>query len=229
MIGSTILMPVFELLEILRLVRRAEDVRVGRVRLLGAHLVVEAGLAHVLRHLRAAAELVDERLIEPRLVDPQVRVGEQAVAVEPLDVVALERAAVAPDVDVVFLHRGDEHRAGDGAADRRGVEVGDAGGGDVERAALQRPRAPRRRAARGSRSAAPSRRRTAARGAGSRRSPARRAGRGSRCRRTGSRPWRASSAAPRSCRGRRRTRCRLSRRWEAAGECLPSALHHMPG
>src|SRR4029079_13479890 len=31
----------------------------------------------------------------------------------------------------------DEHRAGDGAADRRGVEVGDAGGGDVERAARE--------------------------------------------------------------------------------------------
>ena len=49
-----------------------------------------------------------------------------------------ERAAVAPDVDVVFLHRDDEHRAGDGAAERRGVEVGHAGGGDVEGAALQR-------------------------------------------------------------------------------------------
>ena len=105
MIGSTILMPVFEPLEILRFVRRAEDVRVGRVRLLGAHVVLEAGLAHVLRHLGAAAELVDERLVEPRLVDAQARVGEEPVAIEPLDVVALERAAVPPDVDVVFLHR----------------------------------------------------------------------------------------------------------------------------
>ena len=101
-------------------------------------MVREAGLVQVLRHLLAAAELVDELLIEPRLVDAQVRVGEQAVAVEALDVVALERAAVAPDVDVVFLHRDDQHRAGDGAAERRGVEVGDAGGGDVEGAALQR-------------------------------------------------------------------------------------------
>ena len=97
----------------------------------------EADLAHVLRHLGAAAELVDERLIEPRLVDAQARVGEQSVAIEAFDVVALERAAVAPDVDVVFFHRADEHRAGDRAADRRGVEVGDAGGGDVEAAALQ--------------------------------------------------------------------------------------------
>ena len=65
-------------------------------------------------------------------------IGEQAVAIEALDVVALERAAVAPDVDVVFLHRDDEHRAGDGAAERRRVEVGDAGRRDVERAGLQR-------------------------------------------------------------------------------------------
>ena len=127
-----------ELLEILRFVRRAEDVRIGRVRLLGAHPIGEARLAHVLGHFLAAAQLVDELLIEPRLVDAQVRVREQTVPVEALDVVALERAPVAPDVDVVFLHRHDEHRAGDGAADRRGVEVGHAGRRDVKRAALQR-------------------------------------------------------------------------------------------
>ena len=115
----------------------AEDVRVGRIGLLGAHLVDEAGLAHVFRHLRAAAQLVDEGLIEPGLVDAQPGIGEQAVAVEPLDVVALERAAISPDVHVVFLHRRDEQRAGDRAADRRGVEVGHAGGRDVEGAALQ--------------------------------------------------------------------------------------------
>ena len=101
-------------------------------------MYVEAGLLEQLGHLLAAAELVDELLVEPGLVDAQVRVDHQAVAVEPLDVVALVGAAVAPDVDVVFLHRADEHGAGDGAAERRGVEVGHAGGGDVERAALQR-------------------------------------------------------------------------------------------
>ena len=118
--------------------RRAEDVGVGRVGLLDAHLVGEPGALHVLRHLLAAAELVDERLIQPRLVDAQRGIGQQAVAIEALDVVAFERAAVAPDVDLVALHREDEHRAGNGAADRRGVEVGHAGGGDVEGAALQR-------------------------------------------------------------------------------------------
>ena len=127
-----------EELEVLGFVRRAEDVRVGRVRLLDAHLVLEAVRDHVLRHLLAAAQLVDELLVEPRLVDAEVRIGEQAVAVEPLDVVALEGAAVAPDVHVVFAHGDDEHGAGDGAAERRGVEVGGAASGDVEGAALDR-------------------------------------------------------------------------------------------
>jgi hypothetical protein len=47
-------------------------------------------------------------------------------------------AAVAPDVDVVFAHGGDQHGAGHGAAKGRGVEVGLSGGGDMEGAALQR-------------------------------------------------------------------------------------------
>jgi hypothetical protein len=79
-------------------------------------------------HLGAAAELVDESGVEPGLVDLEVGIDEQAVAVEALDVVAFEGGAVAPDVDVVLLHGGDQHGAGDGAADGRGVEVGDAGG-----------------------------------------------------------------------------------------------------
>ena len=92
---------------------------------------------HVLGHFLAAAELVDEGLVEPGLVDAERGIGEQAVAVEALDVVAFEGAAVAPDVDVVFLHGDDEHGAGDGASDGRGVEVVHAGGGDVEGAGLQ--------------------------------------------------------------------------------------------
>ncbi len=126
-----------QVLEILGFVGGAEDVGVGGIGLLGAHLVAEPGPLHVLRHLLAAAQLVDERLIEPGLVDAQRRVGQQAVAVEPLDVVALERAAVAPDVHVVLAHRLHQHRAGDRAADGGGVEVGDAGGGDVEGPALE--------------------------------------------------------------------------------------------
>ncbi len=89
-------------------------------------------------HLGAAAELVDECGVEPGLVDLEIGIDEQAVAVEALDVIAFEGGAVAPDVDVVLLHGGDEHGAGDGAADGGGVEVRDAGGGDVECAGLQR-------------------------------------------------------------------------------------------
>ena len=65
-------------------------------------------------------------------------VHEQAVAVEPLDVVALVGRAVAPDADVVLGHRVHELRARDRASEWRGVEVASARGRDVERAALQR-------------------------------------------------------------------------------------------
>ncbi len=123
--------------EVLGFVGGAEDVGVGGVGLLGGHLVAEAGLGHEGGHLGAAAQLVDEGGVEPGLVDLEVGVDEEAVAVEALDVVAFEGGAVAPDVDVVFLHGGDEHGAGDGAADGGGVEVGDAGGGDVEGAGLE--------------------------------------------------------------------------------------------
>ena len=138
MIGSTILIPLIQLLEIFCFVRRAEDVRVGRVRLLDAHLVGEPGTLHVLRHFPAAAKLVDERLIEPRLVDAQAGIRKQAVSIEPLDVVALERAAISPDVHVIFFHRDHQHGAGDRAADRRRVEVRNAGRRDVKSARLQR-------------------------------------------------------------------------------------------
>jgi hypothetical protein len=107
-----------EVLEPLGLVGGTPDVGVGRVRLLRGVPVGQLPLAQPGAHLRAAAELVDERLVQPRLVDPQGGVGEQAVAVEPLDVVALEGRAVAPDGDAVVGHGADEQRAGDGAADR---------------------------------------------------------------------------------------------------------------
>ena len=94
-----------EQLEILRLVRRAEQVRVGRVRLLDRGAVRQAALGEPLAHLLAPAELGDERAVEPRLVDAQLRVREQPVAVEALDVVALVGRAVAPDLDAVLVHR----------------------------------------------------------------------------------------------------------------------------
>ena len=109
-----------------------KDIAVGRISLFGAHLVVESIGGEVRRHLRAAAQFVDELLIEPRLVDPQVRIGQQAVAIEPLDVVAFEGGAITPDVNPVFLHCRYQHRASHSATKRCGVEVRGAAGGDVE-------------------------------------------------------------------------------------------------
>ena len=105
-------------------------------------------------------------VVEPRLVDAQVRVREQAVAVEALDVVALVRRAVAPDVDAVLGHRLHEQRPGDGAAERRRVEVAPArpSGCGTRRTAARR--SPRGRAAPCSRRARRPRRRTAARAPG---------------------------------------------------------------
>ena len=115
----------------------APDVGVGRVRLLDRIAVREVACLEELAHALAAAEFVDERRVEPRLVDPQVRVHEQAVAVEALDVVALVGRSVAPHVDAVVLHRPHEQRAGHRPTERRGVEVRLAGRRDVERSALQ--------------------------------------------------------------------------------------------
>src|SRR5262249_37184849 len=121
----------------LGLVGGAEEVGIGGIGLFGGHAVVETGLGEVGGHLGATAQLVDESLIEPGFVDLQVGIDEETVAVEALDVVAFEGTAVAPDVDAVLLHGGDEDGAGGGAGEGGGVEVGEGGGGDVESAALE--------------------------------------------------------------------------------------------
>src|SRR5690606_31282504 len=133
--------PRAQFFEVFGLMRRAPDVRVRAVRLLDRVAVREAVRNQPLAHLLASAELADELRVEPRLVDAQSRVGEQAVAVEPLNVVALVGGAVAPDVDAVILHRANQHGAGDGAAERGRVEVGLAAAADVEGTALQRDQA----------------------------------------------------------------------------------------
>src|SRR5947209_5364317 len=85
----------------------------------------------------APRQFVNESLIEPGLVDAQVRVCQQTVAIEALDVVPLIGAAITPDMDVILFHRADQHRARYGTAKRRGIEVRYTGRGDVERATLQ--------------------------------------------------------------------------------------------
>ena len=116
--------------------RCAEHIGVGGIGFFNRHFVVEAIGNQKFAHFVATAEFVDKLLVEPRFVDFQRGIGQEAVAVETLDVVAFVGAAVAPNVDVVFLHGGNEHGAGHGAAQRSGVEIGDAAGGNVERAAL---------------------------------------------------------------------------------------------
>ena len=69
MMGLTILMPLSRLLKILGLMGRAQHVAVGRIGLFGAHLVAEAIGGHERRHFGAAAQFVDELLVEPGLVD----------------------------------------------------------------------------------------------------------------------------------------------------------------
>src|SRR5262249_37170813 len=60
------------------------------------------------------------------------------VPIEPVDVVALVRAAVTEDVDLVFAHRAHDRRRGDGSADRRRVVVLPPRGAEVKGAALER-------------------------------------------------------------------------------------------
>ena len=125
-----------ELFEVLRFVRGAQHVGVGRIGLFRLHAVFEAFGLQEGRHFGAAAEFGDELHVEPGLVDAKVRVRQEAVAVEAFDVVALVGRAVAPDVDAVFAHGCDEHRARHGAAERRRVEVERTRGRNVEGARL---------------------------------------------------------------------------------------------
>ena len=130
-----------QVLEALRLVGRAPDVRIGRIGLLGGIPVRQATRQQELAHARSTAELVDERSIQPRLVDAQLSIHEQAVAVEALDVIALVGRAVAPDVHAVVGHGGHQHRAGHCPPERRRVEVRTSRRRDVKRTALQRHQA----------------------------------------------------------------------------------------
>ncbi|CZU89875.1 Uncharacterised protein [Enterobacter cloacae] len=84
----------------------------------------------------AATQLVDEVGVQPRLVDLQLGVGQQAITIETLDIVTFIGATVTPNVDAVFFHRRNQHGAGDRTAQRGGVEIGQAAGGVVERTTL---------------------------------------------------------------------------------------------
>ena len=123
-------------LQIFGFVCCAEHIGIGGIGFFSRPFVLEAVGDQEFAHFVAAAEFVNELLVEPRFVDFQRGIGEQTITVETFDVVAFVGATVAPNVHVVFFHGGNEHGAGYGAAKRRGVEIGHAAGGNVERAAL---------------------------------------------------------------------------------------------
>ena len=203
--------------------RRPPDVGIRGVGLLGGIAVGQPTLLQEGAHLRSPAELVDERGVEPRLVDAQLGVDEQPVTIEALDVVALVGASVAPDVDAIGVHGLHEQRAGHGPAERGRVEVRLAGRGDVESAALQghQPLADQFRPTVddpgqfGAVLLRPVGHAT--------RDRARRTDRGQPCRRRGSILWHASRRPPPRCRGRRRRRSRCARRPAATTGCAQSS------
>ena len=75
-------------LEVLRLVREAGEVRIGRILLLRAHEGNDAALGEEVNHLRAAGELLEEVGVAPGGVNAELRVEDVGVALEAHLVVA---------------------------------------------------------------------------------------------------------------------------------------------
>ena len=102
--------------EIFRFMGRAEHIGVGGVGFLDRHLVIKAAGDHKFGHFVTTAELIDKVAVQPRFVNLQFSVGQQAVTIETFDIVAFIGAAIAPNVNAVFFHRRHQHGAGDRAA-----------------------------------------------------------------------------------------------------------------
>ena len=116
--------------------RGTEHIGISGIGFFHRHFVVKPVGDQVFGHFFAPAQFVDELLVQPRFVDFERGVGQQAIAVEAFDIVAFIGAAVAPDVYVVLFHGGDQRGARYGAPERGGVEIRHAAGGNMERAAL---------------------------------------------------------------------------------------------
>ena len=110
-------------LQVLRLVREAREVRVGRILLLRADERGDAALGEERDHLGAAGELLEEIRVAPRRVDAEGRIHHVDVALEAHLVVAAPRRAVDEHRAAGLLHRGQEVLDGDGAGDARRVPV----------------------------------------------------------------------------------------------------------
>ena len=117
--------------------RCTPDVGIGGVGLLLGSAVGKVTSKEPFAHLVTTTEFIDEVSIKPRLVNAQGRVCHQTVTVEALNVIALVGGSVTPNVHAVFVHRTNQHGAGDSTTQRGGVEVGLARGANVESTTLQ--------------------------------------------------------------------------------------------
>ena len=123
------------MLQTLRFVSGAEDIRIRGISLLCAVAVRKIVGNEPFRHFLAPAEFGDEILIEPRLINTKLWICEQTITIETFDVIALVSRAIAPDGDAILQHCADQHRAGDSAAEWCGVEILLTARADVESAA----------------------------------------------------------------------------------------------
>ena len=112
-----------KMLQGLGLVSGAPNVGVRRIGLFLRITIWQIVLGQPLTHFGTSTKFMDEVSIKPRLVDPQSRVGQQAIAIEALDVIALEGRTITPDVDTVFMHCPHQQGASHRTAQRGGVEI----------------------------------------------------------------------------------------------------------
>ncbi len=124
--------------QVFRFVRCAQHIGVGGIRFFDGHLIVKTAGNHEFRHLMTTTQFVDEVGIQPRFVNLQLGVGQQAITIETFDIVAFIGTAVTPDIHAIFFHGGNQHGARHGAAQRSGIEIGQAASGVMKSTALNR-------------------------------------------------------------------------------------------
>ena len=88
-------------------------------------------------HFCATAKFSNKSFIQPRLVDPKLRVHHEPVAVEALNIVSLVGGPITPDVNAIIVHSSNQKCSGDGSAKRGCVEIRLSCSSDMEGPALQ--------------------------------------------------------------------------------------------
>ena len=107
---------VAQLFKKFRFVCCAPNVCVGGVRLFSRCFVRKLARCKELAHLRTATHFINEGGVKPWLVNAKRWIHHEAIAIETFDVVALVGAAIAPDINAVFLHGAHEQCSGNGTA-----------------------------------------------------------------------------------------------------------------